>query len=73
MAISVTVRADNAIVIYDENDPRFGVTITSAVEASLLIGQLNAVAAMSYGEDAWRFAGMRAVAEAAADDDQRLN
>jgi len=74
MTISIAVRADNAIVIYDEDDPRFGVVLEKITDVASLIAALNRTVAQVHGEKAWRRAGMRAVMEGAAFDiDERLN
>ena len=73
MAIAVTVRADNAIIIFDEDDPRNGIVIDTITDVAKLIAALNRTVTQLHGEDAWRRAGMRAVMEAVADHDQRLN
>jgi hypothetical protein len=69
MTISITVRADNAIVIYDEDDPRYGVVLEKINDVASLIAALNRTVAQVHGERTWRWAGMRAVAEAVADTD----
>ena len=73
MAITVNVRADNAIVIYDEDDPRFGVAIHNPSDVAALIYALSGAAAGLYGEQGWKRARMRAVTEAVADYNERLN
>jgi hypothetical protein len=67
MTISVTLRADNAIVIYDEDDPRSGVVIDTITQAANLIDELTTAVTLLHGEEAVPWARMRALME--ADDD----
>jgi len=67
MTISIAVRADNAIVVYDEDDPRYGVVLEKITDVAKLIAALNRTTTQLHGEKAWRQAGMRAIAEAVAD------
>lgn len=69
MTISIAVRADNAIVVYDEDDPRYGVVLEKITDVAKLIAALNRTTTQLHGEKAWRQAGMRAIAEAVADMD----
>jgi hypothetical protein len=73
MAIAITVRADNAIVVYDEDDPRSGVVIDGPSEITTLINALTNTATGLYGDEVWKRARMQALAEAVADYDERLN
>ena len=73
MTISIAVRADNAIVIYDEDDPRYGVVLEKITDVAKLIAALNRTTTQLHGEKAWRQAGMRAIAEAVADMDGDWN
>jgi hypothetical protein len=69
MTISIAVRAYNAIVVYDEDDPRYGVVLEKITDVAKLIAALNRTTTQLHGEKAWRQAGMRAIAEAVADTD----
>ena len=73
MAIAVTVRADNAIVIYDEDDPRSGVVIDTIMQAVNLINDLSATGSRLHGEEAWRLARMRALMQDDDDEDWSRN
>ena len=73
MTIAITVRADNAIIIFDEDDPRNGVVIDKITDVAKLIAALNRTVTQLHGENAWRRAEMRAVMDAVADHDERLN
>jgi hypothetical protein len=75
MNISISVRADNAIVIYDEDDPRYGVVLEKITDVAKLIAALNRTTTQLHGAKAWRQAGMRAIAEVVAgtDEDWSLN
>lgn len=73
MAIAVTARADNAIVIYDEDDPRYGVVIASPSEVATLINTLTKTATGLHGENAWKMARMRALMQDDADEDWGRN
>ena len=59
MNIAIALRSDNAIVIYDEDDPRSGVVIDTVTQVANLIGELAAAATRLHGEKAWRWAQMR--------------
>ena len=73
MTIAITVRSDNAIIIFDEDDPRSGVVIDKITDVAKLIAALNRTVTQLHGENAWRRAEMRAVMDAVADHDERLN
>jgi hypothetical protein len=73
MAIAVTVRADNAIAVYDEDDPRCGVVIDSPLKAAILINELTKTVSGLHGQEAWKRARMRALAASLANSDERLN
>ena len=73
MTIAITVRADNAIIIFDEDDPRNGIVIDTITDVAKLIAALNRTVTQLHGENAWRRAEIRAVMDAVADHDERLN
>ena len=73
MTISVAVRADNAIVIYDEDDPRFGVVLEKTTDVARLIAALNRSTTQLHGEKAWRWAQMRELMRDDDDEDWILN
>jgi hypothetical protein len=73
MAISVHVRGDDAIVIYDEDDPRSGVVIEKPKDVAKLIVALNVTMAGLCGEEGWGWARKRALIEAVADETRHLN
>ena len=73
MSLMIALRADNAIILYDEDDPRSGVVIASIAELAKLVSELNAAVTRLHGEEAWRRARMRAAVEAVARYDERLN
>ncbi|MGV1005463.1 MAG: hypothetical protein ACOYEV_12020 [Candidatus Nanopelagicales bacterium] len=68
MNIAIGLRGDNTIVIYDENDPRSGIVIDTIMQAVNLIDDLSATGARLHGEEAWRWAQMRALMQ--DDDDE---
>lgn len=73
MTIAITVRTDNAIVLYEEGDPRVGVVIEGPADAAALINTLTNTAIGLYSEATWKRARMRAVVQALGDFNDRLN
>lgn len=73
MTISIALRGDNAIMIFDEDDPRDGVVIDTISAAEELIVALTAAIADLRGQEAEMRAKMRAVAEAVADRDHPID
>ncbi len=64
MTISIGLREDDAIVIYEEDDPRSGVVIVTAADAANLACKLHAAAHRRFGEEQWKRAQLRALMEA---------
>lgn len=61
MTIEVGLRADEAILLQDKNEPRRGLVIPTIAEAERLIDQLTAVISYLHAEKERRRQAMRAL------------
>lgn len=69
MTLSIHVRSDDAVIVYDDGDPRSGIVLEKVTDIAKVIADLSSTAIRLHGDAAWRRAKMRVCIEAVAEDD----